>query len=194
MNKSDKQSKVNQALSAFLVIAYVLCMYFLSNLIGGMDDGALKQLANIAIYVVFGLLLFYATRVGDGKQIKRFSLSVLILMVLPGLYFVLAPFAPGLPFSNEITSSTALSLLGYVMLGYGIPYTFTSGYEIDQPEMEEEEIGSTVTLNTEEEELEEEAMTEEGEVNTEPEEEAEPAEESEADEETTAEAEEEAKV
>ena len=73
------------------------------------------------MYVVFGLLLFYATRRRRGKQIRRFSLSVLLLIVFPGLYMVLAAFAPGLPFAKEITGSV-MGVLGFsIMLGLRHP-------------------------------------------------------------------------
>lgn len=142
----SKQSKLNMVLSAFLVLAYVICMYFAGNFIGAMDPGTLQTALYVAMYVVFGLLLFYATRVGEGKQIRRFSLSVLLMIVVPGLYIVLATFAPGLPLSQQVTSSAVFSVLGYIMLGYGIPYTFFSGYEMDtasaQPEEQVESIAA----------------------------------------------------
>ena len=135
----QKEARLNQVLSAFLVIAYVVCMYFISSWISTIPDYTLRLLTAAALYIVFGLLLFYATRVGEGKQIRRFSLSVLILMVLPGVYILLASLAPGMPWSTEIQSSSTLQILSYVMLGYGIPYTFVSGYERAVPETEAEQ-------------------------------------------------------
>ncbi len=140
MKTNDKHAKVNNLLSAFLVIAYVCCMYFLENMSISLDQ-TLSSVVHVAMYVVFGLLLFYATRVGEGKQIRRFSLSVLLLIVFPGLYMVLAAFAPGLPFAKEITGSV-MGVLGYIMLGYGIPYTFLSGFEavVEKDETEDSTI------------------------------------------------------
>ena len=105
--------------------------------------------------VVFGLLLFYATRVGEGKQVKRFSLAVLLLIDLPALYIILAALVPALPLHNMIapqnaamammgaTSSSSgpsiILMLACVALGYGIPYTFFSGYEMKEEGEEEAE-------------------------------------------------------
>lgn len=133
----EKEARLNQFLSAFLVIAYVICMYFISSWISTIPNATLKYLTFAGLYIVFGLLLFYATRVGEGKQIHRFSLSVLLLMVVPGLYILLASLVTGMPLSAEIGNSSTLQILGYVMLGYGIPYTFVSGYERVTPETEE---------------------------------------------------------
>ncbi len=90
--KTKKKINANQILSSFLVIAYVVCMYFIEQMVNNLESIPLRNGLTILMYVVFGLLLFYATRVGDGKQITRFSLSVLLLMVVPGLYIVLCIF------------------------------------------------------------------------------------------------------
>ncbi len=155
--KTKKKWDINQLLSAFLVIAYIICMFFLEQVIGTLENSTLRLALLVLMCVVFGLLLFYATRVGDGKQIMRFSLSVLILMVLPGLYIVLCTFFPSLPLASQIIQSSIVPILGFVMLGYGIPYTFTSGYEREveeapAPQEEEEErvpLGSTIGVNLE---------------------------------------------
>ncbi len=151
MKQNKRQSGFNMFLSVFLVIAYVVCMYFVNGMIQSMEAGTLQTLLNVILYVAFGALLFYATRVGEGKQVKRFSLSVLLLMVVPGLYIALSFFASGLPLSSEITNSTALSILGLIMLGYGIPYTFVSGFEM-LPEPKEIEPTKTIVVDQEMEE------------------------------------------
>lgn len=152
--KAKKKWDINQLLSAFLVIAYIVCMFFLEQVINTLENATLRLTLIVLMCVVFGLLLFYATRVGDGKQIMRFSLSVLILMVLPGLYIVLCTFIPALPLASQLMQSSIVPILGFVMLGYGIPYTFTSGYEretekTETPQEAEEQIplGSTIGLN-----------------------------------------------
>lgn len=152
--KAKKKWDINQLLSAFLVIAYIVCMFFLEQVINTLENATLRLTLIVLMCVVFGLLLFYATRVGDGKQIMRFSLSVLILMVLPGLYIVLCTFIPSLPLASQLMQSSIVPILGFVMLGYGIPYTFTSGYEretekTETPQEAEEQIplGSTIGLN-----------------------------------------------
>ena len=144
--KKAKRDKINLVFSSFLVIGYIICAYFFVSLatqVGGVGGNIIMVL----IPVLFGLLLFYATRVGEGRQIKRFSLAVLLLVVVPSLYILLAALIPGLPFPSFIaltTESGSLSLivlLACVALGYGIPYTFFSGYELrDESEELEEEI------------------------------------------------------
>ncbi len=121
--------------SAFLVIAYVICAYFFIGLITsstGLDNAAIILLKAL-VFVIFGLVLFYATRVGDGKQVKRFSLAALILVDIPTLYIILASAATGLPFPLDLSACPEVVSLAAVALGYGIPYTFFSGYELDVP-------------------------------------------------------------
>ena len=148
--KNTKRSKINIIFSSFLVIGYIVCTYFFSSL-ASQVSGTLGSVIQILMLVVFGLLLFYATRVGEGKQVRRFSLAVLLLMVVPSLYIILAALIPGLPFHDAIAPASALAMLGgvsgpsiilmmaCVALGYGIPYTFFSGYEMKEDEEEEAE-------------------------------------------------------
>ena len=98
--KKNKDTS-NLIFSAFLVIAFIICAYFCSILIQDSSTftDTFKLLAMSLMYAVFGLVLFYATRVGDGKQVKRFSLATLIIMVLPALYIIIAGLVPNLPFS-----------------------------------------------------------------------------------------------
>lgn len=153
MNKKQKSS-VNLFFSAFLVVAYVVCAYFFDKLTTARVDSVKTQtLFQLAIYAVFGLVLFYATRVGDGKQIVRFSLSALILMVIPSLYVICCLFFPSaLPFAATLTASQSVIILSAVVLGYGLPYTFTSGFEL---EVEPEEEKKSEKVNAEEVESEE---------------------------------------
>ena len=121
--------------SAFLVIAYVICSYFFMGIIensNGMDS-TVKLLLKSLVYVVFGLILFYATRVGDGKQVKRFSFAALLFIDLPALYIILSACAIGLPFPLDLQAVPETVSIAAVALGYGIPYTFLSGYELDRP-------------------------------------------------------------
>lgn len=130
MNKKRKNTS-NLIFSAFLVSAFVICSYFFDGIVRDSTslNVTLKSLFMLLIFVVFGLFLFYATRIGDGKQIKRFSLSTLLLMDLPALYIILAYFCPGLPFATEISQCETIAYLASVVFGYGVPYTFLSGYE-----------------------------------------------------------------
>lgn len=129
MNKKKREA-MNMFFSAFLVIAYVVCSYFLLQFVSALTNETLIQVITVALVVVFGALLFYATRVGDGKQILRFSPSVLILMVLPSIYAISAFFAVGLPLHEQISQTETVLYLAAVTLGYAIPYTFTSGFEL----------------------------------------------------------------
>lgn len=149
--KKTKGNKINSIFSAFLVIGYIVCAYFFSSL-ASQVSGTLGSLIQILMLVVFGLLLFFATRVGEGKQVRRFSLAVLLLIDIPALYIILASLITGFPLHDAIAPSSAAALLGgsltpsiilmmaSVALGYGIPYTFFSGYEMkEDDEIEETE-------------------------------------------------------
>lgn len=141
MKKPNKRDNVNLFFSAFLVLAFIVCAHFFTQFTNTLTSNV-GTIISIALYVVFGLLLFYATRVGDGKAVKRFSVVTLIVMVLPALYIIIASMAAGLPlhdiFASEVTGSVSIivSLAG-IALGYGIPYTFLSGFEIADDESEE---------------------------------------------------------
>lgn len=150
LKKPNKRETVNLFFSAFLILAFIVCAQFFSQFAAGLTgvDGRLSvlgQLVTVLIYVVFGLLVFYATRVGDGKAIKRFSPLTLIILVIPSLYIIIASMAKFMPLnsifaSNTGTISVIVALAG-VALGYGIPYTFLSGFELkndDEPEEQEE--------------------------------------------------------
>ena len=140
-NPNSKSNKLNIIFSSFLVIGYIICTYFFSS-IASQSAGTWGS-----VIQVFGLLLFYATRVGEGKQVKRFSLAVLLLIDIPALYIILAALIPALPLHNFIAPQNAsmammgmtgssgpsiILMLACVALGYGIPYTFFSGYEIQE--------------------------------------------------------------
>ncbi len=129
MKKRTKEA-ANMFFSAFLVFAYVVCSYFILQLSSSLTNTTAYSIVTIAVVVVFGVLLFYATRVGDGKQIVRFSPSVLILMVLPAIYAISAFFAVGLPLHEKMVQNSIVLYCAAVVLGYGIPYTFLSGFEM----------------------------------------------------------------
>ena len=140
--KNSTRNKFNLIFSSFLVIGYIVCTFFFSTL-AGQVAGVVGGLIRALILILFGLLIFYATRVGDGKQVKRFSLAVLLLLVLPCVYIIAASFIEFLPFHQQLAfSATAtetgavvnsqpiVTMLACIALGYGIPYTFLSGYEL----------------------------------------------------------------
>ncbi len=122
-----KRNTLNLILSAFLIMAFVVCTYFFSTL---NQADTVQNVINVLVTAVFGLILFYATRVGDGKPVRRFSLATLIILDLPALYIILTSLAPGLPLGDILGESQLVIYLAGVALGYGIPYTFLSGFEI----------------------------------------------------------------
>lgn len=163
-----KKNTINLVLSAFLIIAFVICTYFFSTL---NQTDTVQSVINALVTAVFGLILFYATRVGDGKPVKRFSLATLIILDLPALYIILTSLAPGLPLGDLFGGNQMVVYLAGVALGYGIPYTFLSGFEIAVEEdaegfiegglLEEIESANEVPEETEETELEETTDTQE---------------------------------
>lgn len=134
MKNNNKRDTINLIFSAFLVTAFIVCAHFFTQFTATLDT-TIGTIVSIILYVVFGLLLFYATRVGDGKAIKRFSVATLVVLVIPSLYIIIASIAPGLPFHNSFTAQlgglNVIVTLACVALGYGIPYTFLSGFEIE---------------------------------------------------------------
>lgn len=153
--KNSTRDNLNLFFSAFLVVAYIVCAYFFMNFASTLT-GVAQSAVMAAIFVVFGLLLFYATRVGDGKSVVRFSLITLILLDLPALYAILASMFTVLPLSQFIATNPVLAYMAAVALGYGIPYTFISGFEtVEEFAPVAEEIVETVEGGIEEELAEE---------------------------------------
>ncbi len=142
MKKPDKRDTINLFFSAFLILAFIVCAHFFSEFTSTLS-ATTGLMISILVFIVFGLLIFYATRVGDGKAVKRFSLITLIVLVLPTLYIVVAALAPGLPlhdvFVTSDGSASVIVTLAGIALGYGIPYTFLSGYELASDETPAEE-------------------------------------------------------
>lgn len=160
MNKSGRE-KLNLFFSAFLVAGYVVCAYFFTTLASsGRMTAQVSMLINVAVFVLFGLILFYATRVGEGVPVKRFSLIILCVLDIPALFVILAALLPAFPLNTIITGAPAVWMLAAVALGYGIPYTFLSGFEMVE---EAEELEEVVEGGIAEElaETEEKAETEE---------------------------------
>lgn len=141
MKKPDKRETINLFFSAFLIIAFIVCAHFFTQFTSTLD-ATVGSIVSIALYVVFGLLLFYATRVGDGKAIKRFSIVTLIVLVIPSLYIIIAAIAPGLPLHDIVAAKNGglnvIVTLACVALGYGVPYTFLSGFEVEGSDVVEE--------------------------------------------------------
>lgn len=166
--KHTKRNKLNQIFSSVLVIGFIVCSYFFSSL-ATKATGIWGILIQLLILLLFGLLLFYATRVGEGKAVKRFSLSVLLLVDLPALYIILATFIEGMPFHEQLSMTTIVVYLATVGLGYAIPYTFLSGFELveETEEKAEEQEEETVLEGGLAEELLETEKEEEAKVDEE---------------------------
>lgn len=132
MKKPDKRETANLFFSAFLIIAFIVCAHFFTDFTKSLPS-VLGSVITILIYAIFGLLLFYATRVGDGKSVKRFSVTTLIVLVLPTLYIMVASVASGMPLHSFFVTAAgdtgAIAILAAIAFGYGVPYTFLSGYE-----------------------------------------------------------------
>ncbi len=135
MKKTGKKDALNLLFSAFLILGYIVCSYFFLTAAASVE--ALAPYINLAVFTVFGLVIFYATRVGEGKPVMRFSLFTLLILDIPALYIILAQLIEKLPFHTAIANLgtttplpySPLFILACVALGYGIPYTFLSGFE-----------------------------------------------------------------
>ncbi len=127
----NKRDTINLIFSAFLIVAYIICSYFFTSFASTMT-APVSGILTALVFLIFGLIIFYATRVGEGKAVKRFSLATLIILDLPALYIIIAALAPGLPFHDALNPALnpAIMMLASVALGYGIPYTFLSGFEL----------------------------------------------------------------
>ena len=144
MKKPTKRENINLVLSAFLILGYIVCTYFFLTMAATAPK--LEMYVQILVFTVFGLVVFYATRIGDGKQVKRLSLATLVILDLPALYVIVAGMVPAMPLHSFIANlggTTALQysplfILACIALGYGIPYTFLSGYE-EQKDSDEDE-------------------------------------------------------
>lgn len=141
MKKPDKRETINLFFSAFLVLAFIVCAVFFSQFTKTLQT-PWGQVISMVICAVFGLLLFYATRVGDGKAIKRFSPLTLVVLVLPTLFIMVAAVGSFMPLHDTFVENNSLTITVYlaaVAFGYGIPYTFFSGFELEVEEQAEEE-------------------------------------------------------
>ena len=169
MRKPDKKEHINLFFSAFLVIAFIVCANFFSKFTENMDLMT-GRIITAAVYAVFGILLFYATRVGDGKAVMRFSPLTLIVLVLPTLLIILATLFEGMPLHKTfvpdgVTGLSVVTSLAAVALGYGLPYSFCSGFELetdDAAETAEDEEAPAVLKGGIEEDLLDEDSEEAG--------------------------------
>ncbi len=144
MKKPTKRETLNLILSAFLILGYIVCTYFFLTVTAA-SAPQLEPYVQVLVFAIFGLVVFYATRIGDGKQVKRFSIATLLILDVPALYAILACFMPNMPLHNFVANLGGANALSYspililacIALGYGIPYTFLSGYEQKSEDEEE---------------------------------------------------------
>lgn len=136
--KNTARDNVNLFFSAFLILAYIICSYFFANFAGALAGDAAKNSVIAVMLAVFGLLVFYATRVGEEKTVKRFSIVTLIVLDLPVLYIILAFILGALPFHKELAANPVVVYMAAIAFGYALPYTFISGFETVSEEKENE--------------------------------------------------------
>ena len=129
--KKSSRDKLNLLFSSFLVIGYIVCTYFFMTLTSRLTQST-ADIIKVCVFVLFGLVVFYATRVGEGVPVKRFSPIVLCVLVVPALYIIVATFAQAMPLHTALASQEYVMVLACVALGYGVPYTFLSGFELAQ--------------------------------------------------------------
>ena len=142
--KNNKKETINLFLSAFLIIAYIVCSYFFINFANSSSMERFKPLIYALVCAVFGLLVFYSTRVGEGKSKMRFSIATLVVLDIPALFIVLAGVINNFPLHDKISTNIAMAYIAAAALGYGIPYTFISGFESASDDSEEDESDSVL--------------------------------------------------
>lgn len=137
--KNSKRENVNLFFSAFLILAFIVCGYFFAQFANTLGGSEIKTLVTAVIFLIFGLLVFYATRVGEGKPIKRFSLITLLVLDIPAFIIILISAFSWMPLHAQLAEAPIVGYLAAIALGYGIPYTFLSGFETAYDENEEKE-------------------------------------------------------
>ena len=138
MKKSSRE-KLNLFFSSFLVIGYIVCTYFFMSLTTRVSQGV-ANLIQVFVFTLFGLIVFYATRVGEGVPVKRFSAIVLCVLDIPALFAIIATLAPAFPLHDALAAQPIVMTFACVALGYGIPYTFLSGFEMIEEAGEADEV------------------------------------------------------
>ncbi len=136
--KKESRERLNLFFSSFLVIGFIVCTYFFMSLTSRVNQGV-ANLIQVAVFTLFGLIIFYATRVGEGVPVKRFSAIVLCVLDLPALFAIIATLAPAFPLHDALATQPIVMTFACVALGYGIPYTFLSGFELKE-EIDEEAV------------------------------------------------------
>lgn len=155
MKKPNTRELINLICSAFLILGFVVCAYFFSAMTGSsLADNVIGKVVYLLIFVLFGLILFYATRVGDGKQIRRFNIASLILICLPAIYVILAYLFDFMPLHAQLSANNSVAvILSSIAFGYGVPYTFLSGYEIKEDDEEAAQSDETEAASADSEDV-----------------------------------------
>lgn len=155
MKKPNTRELINLICSALLILGFVVCAYFFSAMTGSsLSDNIIGKIVYLLIFVLFGLILFYATRVGDGKQIKRFNIASLILVCLPAIYVILAYLFDFMPLHAQLSANNSVAvILSSIAFGYGVPYTFLSGYEIKEDDEEAAQSDETEAASADSEDV-----------------------------------------
>ncbi len=136
--KKESREKLNLFFSSFLIIGFIICTYFFMSLTSRVSTGV-GNLISVVVFILFGLIVFYATRVGEGVPVKRFSPIVLCVLDVPALFVIIASLAPAFPLHDALASQPTVMTFACIALGYGIPYTFLSGFELME-EINEEAV------------------------------------------------------
>ncbi len=136
--KKESREKLNLFFSSFLVIGFIICTYFFMSLTSKVS-ASVGNLISVVVFTLFGLIIFYATRVGEGVPVKRFSPIVLCVLDVPALFVIIATLAPAFPLHDALATQPTVMTFACIALGYGIPYTFLSGFELKE-EIDEEAV------------------------------------------------------
>ena len=123
MKKPNKKEHLNLLLSAFLILAFIVCANFFAGFTSSMPTMT-AQLINIAV---------------------RFSPLTLLILVLPSVFIIVASLAAFMPLHNVVAADaltgklSVITSLAAVAVGYGIPYSFVSGFELEGYKADDEE-------------------------------------------------------
>lgn len=131
---------MDNLVSTVLLILYILLTGVIIKWAGDMTaqasmSGELQLYINFALFVGMGMVLFFATRTGEGKTVYRVNWFSLALILLPLVALVIVmvlvvSFAVDIALINTIFMQYMSSFyLALVLLGYCIPYSFISGFE-----------------------------------------------------------------
>ncbi len=133
---------------------------------------------DFALYIGMGLVLFFATRTGDGKTIYRVNWFSIAFILVP-VVFLLVNIVLCVSFANQsefVLGVVSLAFDKYartlylvlILFGYAIPYSFISGFEkkVETPAAIPEETEAAAAAENTEEALQAEETVETEETET----------------------------